>query len=74
MSTLPTWAICSIAAAALLSPVFAFLIAIGVELLIGSLMDAGALLLLPLAAAGTLAWFLLRVRALNRQGKASAHM
>jgi hypothetical protein len=43
VSSLPTWAIWSIAAGVLLSPVLAFLIAIGVEILIGSLMDAGML-------------------------------
>ena len=47
VSSLPTWAIWSIAAAALLSPVLAFLIAIAVEILIGSLTDAGVPLASP---------------------------
>ena len=44
----------SIAVAALLSPVLAFLIAIAVEILIGALMDAGVLPLFALVAAGTI--------------------
>ena len=39
MSSLPTWATWSIAVAALRSLVLAFLIAVAVEFLIGSLMD-----------------------------------
>ena len=41
VSSVPIWAMLSIAVAALLSPVFTFLMAIAVEILIGSLMDAG---------------------------------
>ena len=52
--SLPTWAIWSLAVAALLSPVLAFLIAIAVEILIGALMDAGVLPLFALGAAGAI--------------------
>ena len=71
MSSLPSWAIWSIAAAALLSPVLAFLIAIAVEILIGSVTDAGVPLLLTLAVAGALSWILLRMRSPRLRGKAS---
>jgi hypothetical protein len=54
VGSLPTWAIWSIAVAALLSPVLAFLIAIAVEILIGALMDAGVLPLFALVAAGSI--------------------
>ena len=60
MRSLPTWAIWSIAVAALLSPVLAFLIAIVVEILIGALIDAGMLPLFALVAAGTIGGFQLR--------------
>jgi len=56
VSSLPTWATWSIAVAALRSLVLAFLIAVAVEFLIGSLMDFGGLLLLPFVAAGALGW------------------
>ena len=53
MSTLPTWAILPIAAAVmLLSPVFGFLVAIGVEILIGILKGTGLLTLLAAPAIG----------------------
>ena len=52
------WAMWSIVVAVLLSPVFAFLMAIAVEILIGSLTDAGLPVLPPLAIAGALAWLL----------------
>jgi len=72
VSTLPAWAIWSIAAAAVLSPVLAFLVAIAVEILIGSLMDAGLPVLLPVAVTGALGCFLLRVRSPRPGGKVSA--
>ena len=66
MSSLPTWAILSIAAAVvLLSPVFAFLIAIAVEIFIGAVKDAGLLACLALVIASVIGWVLfskLRVR------------
>ena len=71
VSSLPTWAIWSIAVAALLSPVLAFLIAIAVEILIGSVTDAGVPLLLTLAVAGALSWILLRMRSPRLRGEAS---
>ena len=72
MSSLPTWATWSIAVAALRSLVLAFLIAVAVEFLIGSLMDFGGLLLLPFVAAGALGGFLVRVRSPRPRGKGSA--
>ena len=52
-------------AAMLLSPALAFLMAITVEIVIGVLVDAGALAL-PALAAGAVGWLLLRK--LRRQG------
>ena len=60
MSRLPIWTIWSIVAAALLSPVLAFLMAIVVEILVGALMDAGLLEIIPLVAVGAIGWFQLR--------------
>ena len=51
VSSLPTWAIWTIAVVTMLGPVLAFLMAIAVEILVGSLMDAGVPVL-PLAIAG----------------------
>ncbi len=73
MSSLPTWAIWSIIVpAVLLSPALAFLLAIAAEILIGSLVDAGApaLLALIIVAAGGL--FLRRKLRAYPQGGASA--
>ena len=61
MDSLPTWALWSIAAAvALLSPMFAFLMAIAAEILIGSLMEAGVPALLAVVVASTIGGFLVR--------------
>jgi hypothetical protein len=61
MRSLPTWATWSIAAAVvLLSPVLAFLMAIGVEILIGVLQDAGMLPGLAVGAIGAIGWSMLR--------------
>jgi hypothetical protein len=60
MSSLPIWATWSIAAAAVLSPVLAFLMAIAVEILIGVLKDAGMLEFLALVAASVIGYSLLR--------------
>ena len=49
-----------IAGSILLSPVFAFLMALAVEILIGLVSDGGALALLALVAAGAIGGFLLR--------------
>jgi hypothetical protein len=68
MSTLPTWAIWSIAAAAVLSPVLAFLMAIAVEILIGVLKDAGMLEFLALVAASVIGCLLIRKLRVRRRG------
>jgi hypothetical protein len=61
--SLPAWAQLSIiAAAVLLSPVLAFLIAIAVEIVIGLLVEAGAPVLPALIAVGAIGWLLLRER------------
>jgi hypothetical protein len=72
MSSLPTWTILPIAALVmLLSPVFGFLTAIGVEILIGVLHDGGMLPGLAVGAFGAIIWSMLRklwsVRAVARQ-------
>jgi len=56
-----TWAKFSVvAAAALISPVFVFFIAIAVEILIGIAQDAGALPLVPFIIAGAIGYSRLR--------------
>jgi hypothetical protein len=55
MSSFPTCRLSIIAAVVLLSPVFAFLIAIAIEILIGSLMAAGGVPAL-LAVVGGAIW------------------
>jgi hypothetical protein len=57
VSSLPTWAIWSIAAVALLSPVLAFLIAVAVEFLIGSLMDLAGSCSCPSPPPSAGSWF-----------------
>jgi hypothetical protein len=52
MNSLPTWAMWSIIAAAVLSPVLAFLMAIAVEIVIGVLKDAGILEFLAVGTIG----------------------
>jgi hypothetical protein len=71
MNSLPTWAMWSIIAAAVLSPVLAFLMAIAVEIFIGVLKDAGVPALLVLIAAGALGWLLLRRLRVRPRGSAS---
>jgi hypothetical protein len=66
--SLPTWATWSIAAAAVLSPVLAFLMAIAVEILIGVLKDAG---ILEFLAVGAISWLLLRKLRVRLRGSAS---
>jgi|GEM_PF-5531749 len=58
MSSIPTCQLPIIAAVVLLSPVFAFLMAIAVEILIGSLMAAGFPVLLAVVVAGAIGWSL----------------
>jgi hypothetical protein len=71
MSSLPTWAMWSIIAAAVLSPVLAFLTAIAVEIFIGVLKDAGILELLAVGAIGAISWLLLRKLRARPRGSAS---
>jgi hypothetical protein len=61
-----------IAAAVLLSPVLAFLMAIAVEILIGSLMEAGLPALIALVVAGAIGWLLLRRLRIRHRGNAAA--
>jgi hypothetical protein len=61
MGRFPTWTkFWVVAAAVLLSPVLAFLMAITVEISIGAVEDAGALPLLALVVAGTIGRSLIR--------------
>ena len=71
MSSLPTWAMWSIIAAAVLSPVLAFLMAIAVEIFIGVLKDAGILEFLAVGAIGAISWLLLHKRRVRPRGSAS---
>jgi hypothetical protein len=56
MSRLPTWQLSIITVVILLSPMLALLMAIGVEILIDSLMAAGVLVLLTGVVAGAIGW------------------
>jgi hypothetical protein len=69
MISLPTWAIWSIVAAVVLSPVLAFLMAIAVEIVIGALVDAGALPIFALVTAGAIGWLFLRNLWVRRRGR-----
>jgi integral membrane sensor domain MASE1 len=60
MDRVPNWAWWTIAGGILLSPVFAFLLAVIVEILIGALTQGGAPALLIVAAAAISGWLLLR--------------
>ena len=61
MGRFPTWTkFWVVAAAGLLSPVFAFLMAIAVEISIGAIEDSGGLSLLALVVAGAIGCSLLR--------------
>jgi hypothetical protein len=70
-NSLPTWATWSIAAAALLSLVLAFLMAIAVESFIGVLKDAGILEFLAVSAIGAISWLQLRRLRVRPRGSAS---
>jgi predicted membrane protein len=61
MDSLPAWAWWIIVAGVLLSPVFAFLIALLVEILIGVLKEAGIPAVLALVAAGVIGRLLFRM-------------
>jgi hypothetical protein len=71
MNSLPTWAMWSIIAAAVLSPVLAFLTAIAVEIFIGVLKDAGILEFLAVGVIGAISWLLLRKLRVRPRGSAS---
>ena len=58
MRSFPTCQLSVIAAVVLLSPVFAFLMAIAFEIVIGSLMVAGVPALLAVVAGGAIGWSL----------------
>jgi hypothetical protein len=62
MDTLPSWAWWIIAAGVLLSPVFAFLLAILVEIFVGVLKEGGVPALLILVSVGVIGWLLVRKR------------
>jgi hypothetical protein len=71
MNSLPTWAMWSIIAAAVLSPVLAFLTAIAVEAFIGVLKEAGILEFLAVGVIGAISWLLLRKLQVQPRGSAS---
>ena len=71
MNSLPSWAMWSIIAAAVLSPVLAFLTAIGVEIFIGVLKEAGILEFLAVGVIGAISWLLLRKLRVQPRGSAS---
>ena len=60
MDSFPNWAWWTIAGGILLSPVFAFLMALVVDILIGLLNDGGVPVLLTLVVASVVGGFLLR--------------
>ena len=69
MISLPVWAICLIAVAVVLSPVLAFLTAMAVEIVIGALVDAGALPIFAFVTAGAVGWLLLRNQCVRPRGR-----
>ena len=71
MNSLPSWAMWSIIAAAVLSPVLAFLTAIAVEIFIGVLKEAGILEFLAVGMIGAISWLLLRKLRVQPRGSAS---
>ena len=71
MNSLPSWAMWSIIAAAVLSPVLAFLTAIAVEIFIGVLKEAGILEFLAVGVIGAISWLLLRKLRVQPRGSAS---
>jgi hypothetical protein len=63
MGRFPTWTkLAVVAAACLLSPVFAFAMAIAIEISIGAVKDSGALPLLTFMVAGATGYSFLRKR------------
>jgi hypothetical protein len=72
MGQFTTWAkFLVVTAAALISPVFVLLIAIGVEILMGVLEDAGALPLVAFLLAGSIGCSRLRKLHARHRGRAS---
>ena len=70
MSRPPSWVIWFIvAAAAILSPVLAFLMAIAIEIVVVALVDAGALPILAFVTAGAVGWLLLRNLCVRPRGR-----
>jgi hypothetical protein len=70
MDTLPTWAWWMIAAAVLLSPVFAFLLALLVEIVVGVLKEGGRPALLTLVSVGVIGRLLVRKRRVRPRARA----
>jgi hypothetical protein len=67
----PNWGLVGLIAGILLSPIFGFLIAIVVDILIGLLKDGGVPALLTLVVAGVIGGFLFRTMLPRPQGSAS---
>jgi hypothetical protein len=72
VSSFPAWAIWSLAVAAVLSPVLAFLLAIAVEILIDALLEADAPILTALIGAGVIGRLVFRKFQLRSYRGASA--
>jgi hypothetical protein len=72
VSSFPAWAIWSLAVAAVLSPVLAFLLAIAVEILIDALLEADAPILTALIGAGVIGRLVFRKFQLRAYRGASA--
>jgi hypothetical protein len=67
MDRLPNWGWVVVAMAVLLSPVFAFLTAIGVEILVCMIKEGGVPVLIALAAAGVIGRLLYRRFSVRRR-------
>jgi hypothetical protein len=71
VSSTPSWVIWFIVAAAILSPVLAFLMAIAVDIVVGVLIDAGVLKSVALVSAGAVGWSLCRKVWVRARGRAT---
>ena len=69
MDTLPTWAWWIIAAGSLLSPVFAFLLALLVEIFVGVLKEGGVPALLTLVGVGVIGRLVVRKRRVRARAR-----
>jgi len=69
MDTLPSWAWWIIAAGVLLSPVFAFLLALLVEIFVGVLKEGGLPALLTLVSVGVIGRLLLLKRRVRHRAR-----